>query len=241
MDDNLIIIARIHTEFQEKFGIPRQSGLVSSLRGEIHFEGMYRNPDAVRGIEEFSHLWLLWGFTKSRQEAISLTVRPPRLGGQERRGVFATRSPYRPNSIALSCVELIEVEKDEDGAPILVVGGADLLDGTPIYDIKPYLPYADAHPQARGGFGEAHSSDGIEVDFPDELLRKLPENLRESVIEVLEQDPRAAYQKKSHSVYGMRFAGYDIRFAEEDGVLCVKDVVDAEGEDIPENIKGRDL
>lgn len=222
--NNLITIARIHTPFPEKFGIPRQSGLVPSLRGEIHFEGIYRNPDAIRGIEEFSHLWLLWGFTGARRVQ-KATVRPPRLGGQERKGVFATRSPYRPNSIGLSCVELLEVSHEENGTPVLVVGGADLLDGTPIYDIKPYLPYADAHPDARGSFGEAHSSDRIDVVFPEELRVKLPEELCESVIEVLAQDPRAAYQKKSGSVYGMKFHDYDICFRVTEQELTVEDVI----------------
>lgn len=229
-NNNLIIIAHIHTPFSEKFGIPRQSGLVPSLRGEIHFEGIYRNPDAIRGIEEFSHLWLLWGFTEAKrqpQSSISLTVRPPRLGGQERKGVFATRSPFRPNSIGLSCVELLAIEHESDGSPILVVGGADLLDGTPIYDIKPYLPYADSHPDACGSFGEAHSTDRIDIVFPEELLTRLPEPLRESAIEVLAQDPRAAYQKKDGSVYGMKFYEYDIRFTVSEHILKVEDVIRA--------------
>ena len=273
-NNNLIIIAHIHTPFSEKFGIPRQSGLVPSLRGEIHFEGTYRNPDAIRGIEEFSHLWLLWGFTESKRKprssqytqetsaavdsnlsgsaitsgkasgeatgeannidagnkshpSIPLTVRPPRLGGQERKGVFATRSPYRPNSIGLSCVELLAVEYEPDGSPILIVGGADLLDGTPIYDIKPYLPYADSHPNARGSFGEAHSADRIAVVFPEELLTRLPESLRESAIEVLAQDPRAAYQKKEGFVYGMKFYEYDIRFTVSEHILKVVDVINS--------------
>ncbi len=225
-NNNLITIAHIHTPFSEKFGIPRQSGLVPSLRGEIHFEGIYRNPDAIRGIEEFSHLWLLWGFTEARRIQ-KATVRPPRLGGQERKGVFATRSPYRPNSIGLSCVELLTIDHEPDGSPILVVGGADLLDGTPVYDIKPYLPYADAHPDARGSFGEAHSADQIDVVFPEELLVRLPEELRESAIQVLAQDPRAAYQKKSGSVYGMKFYEFDIRFRVTDQVLTVEDVIES--------------
>lgn len=222
----MITVAKIHTEFSEKFGIPRQSGLVSSLRGEIRFEGAFCNPDAVRGIEEYSHLWLLWGFSEAKQDAVRLTVAPPRLGGQERRGVFATRSPFRPNSIGLSSVCLEEVRYEENGAPVLVVRGADLLDGTPIYDIKPYLPYTDSHPEARGGFGEAHRDDGVRVVFPKALQDKLPKELRQTVHDVLAQDPRAAYNKKPDYVYGMNFAGYDIRFAVKDGTLTVEEVLD---------------
>lgn len=227
MNDKLIVVAKIHTEFPEKFGIPRQSGLVPSLRGEIHFEGEFKNPDAVRGIEEYSHLWLLWGFTKAKKDSMNLTVAPPRLGGKERKGIFATRSPFRPNSIGLSSVRLEEVRYEENGEPVLLVSGADLLDGTPIYDIKPYLPYTDSHPQAEGSFGEAHRGDGIPVVFPEELKRQLPEDLRQAAFEVLSQDPRAAYNKKPDYIYGMSFAGYDIRFVVDDGVLTVKEVVDS--------------
>lgn len=227
MDEHLIVIAKIHTGFPEKFGIPRQSGLVPSLRGEIHFEGEFRNPDAVRGIEDYSHLWLLWGFSKAKRDVVNLTVAPPRLGGKERKGIFATRSPFRPNSIGLSSVRLEEVRYGKNGEPVLVVSGADLLDGTPIYDIKPYLPYTDSHPDAKGGFGEAHREDGITVIFPEDLKRQLPEDLRQTVFEVLSQDPRAAYNKKSDYVYGMSYAGYDIRFVVEDGVLIVKEIVNA--------------
>lgn len=226
MGENLIVVARIHTDFLEKFGIPRQSGLVPSVKGEIRFEGMFRNPDAVRGIEEYSHLWLLWGFSEAKKEGISLTVAPPRLGGKERRGVFATRSPFRPNSIGLSSVKLEEVRYEESGEPVLVVSGADLLDGTPIYDIKPYLPYTDSHPDAQGSFGEAHKNDGIEVVFPEKLKQRLPEELRQTVCQVLEQDPRAAYNKKPDYIYGLNYAGFDIRFVAEKGRLMVKDVVD---------------
>ena len=171
MPDNLIVVARIHTAFPEKFGIPRQSGLVPSLKGEIHFEGEFKNPDAIRGIEEYSHLWLLWEFSQAKRDTISLTVAPPRLGGKERKGVFATRSPFRPNSIGLSCVRLEGIRYEENGEPVLIVSGADLLDGTPIFDIKPYLPYTDAHPEALGSFGEAHKKDHIDVVFPDNLKK----------------------------------------------------------------------
>ena len=226
MNENFIVVAKIHTDFPEKFGIPRQSGLVSSLRGEIHFEGIFRNPDAIRGIEEYSHLWLLWGFSENKKDVINLTVAPPRLGGKERRGIFATRSPFRPNSIGLSSVRLEEVRYEENGEPVLIVSGADLLNGTPIYDIKPYLPYTDLHPDAKGGFGEVHKKDSITVIFPEELKHLLPTDLQQTVFEVLSQDPRAAYNKKPGYIYGMSFAGYDIRFVVEKEVLTVKEVVD---------------
>jgi len=224
-ENGLVVVAKIHTEFTDKFGIPRQSGLVSSLRGEIIFEPEFRSMDAIRGLEEFSHIWLLWEFSKAKREGYALTVTPPRLGGKERKGVFATRAPYRPNSIGLSSVKLEEVYYDEDRGPILVVSGADLLDGTPIFDIKPYLPYTDAHPEATGSFGEAHKEDVIEVVFPVEQQEKLPEELRKRVLAVLQQDPRAAYNKKPDYVYGMSFAGYDIRFTVEDDILLVQDIV----------------
>lgn len=223
--NGLVVVAKIHTEFTDKFGIPRQSGLVSSLRGEIVFEPEFRSMDAIRGLEEFSHIWLLWEFSQAKRENYALTVTPPRLGGKERKGVFATRAPFRPNSIGLSSVKLEEIYEDEKRGPVLVVSGADLLDGTPIYDIKPYLPYTDAHPDAKGSFGEAHKEDAIAVVFPEELQEKLPEPLREKVLEVLRLDPRAAYNKKPDYVYGMSFAGYDIRFTVSDEILTVKDVV----------------
>lgn len=218
-------IAKIYTEFPDKFGIPRQSGLVDSLRGEIVFEPEFCSMDAVRGLEEYSHIWLLWDFSESRRENVSLTVAPPRLGGKEKKGVFATRAPYRPNGIGLSSVKLEKIYLDEDRGPVLVVSGADLLNETPILDIKPYLSYTDAHPEARGSFGETHKADKIEVVFPEECLKKLPEELRERVQEVLRQDPRAAYNKKPDFVYGMRFAEYDIRFTVEDNILYVKEVI----------------
>lgn len=220
------IIARIRTEFPDKFGIPRQSGLVKNLRGEIVFEPAYRNPDAIKGIEEFSYLWLIWEFSKAKREHVSLTVTPPRLGGKVKKGVFATRSPFRPNSLGLSSVKLEEVRMDESLGPILVVSGADLMDGTPIYDIKPYLPYADSHPDARGGFGEEHKEDRIAVVFPEDLLARLPEEKRQAAWEVLAQDPRAAYNKQEDYVYGMAFAGYDIRFTVKKETLTVVDVIE---------------
>lgn len=225
MSKSLVIVARIHTEFPDKFGIPRQSGLVPSLRGEIVFEPEFRSMDAVRGLEEFSYIWLLWDFSKAKKETVSLTVTPPRLGGKIKKGVFATRAPYRPNAIGLSSVKLEKIYFDEKRGPVLVVLGADLLDGTPIYDIKPYLPYTDAHPEARGSFAEEHKKDQIEVIFPEDQLVKLPEKMQKSVIEVLKQDPRAAYNKKPDYVYGMNFSGYDIRFTVINDIVEVKDVV----------------
>jgi len=216
-------IAHIHTQFPEKFGIPRQSGLAPAI-GEIVFEPEYRSPDAVKGIEEFSHLWLLWEFSKAKQNEFHATVAPPRLGGKERRGVFATRSPFRPNSIGLSCVKLESVRMDPNIGPVLTVSGVDLLDGTPLFDIKPYLPYADAHPEAKNGFAEEYKDKQIEVIFPEELLGELPESLRDTVIRVLAQDPRAAYNKKPDYVYGMAFADYDIRFVVEEECLVVREV-----------------
>ena len=221
----MVIVAKINTEFKDKFGIPRQSGLVSSLRGEIVFEPEFRNADAIRGLEEYSHIWLLWEFSEAKKENYSLTVAPPRLGGKERRGVFATRAPFRPNSIGLSSVKLEKIYLDEKRGPVLVVSGADILDGTPIYDIKPYLPYTDSHPDARGGFGEEHKEDGIMVVFPREQKLKLPEDVFNRVLDVLKQDPRAAYNKKPDYVYGMSFAGFDIRFTVQDDILYVNDVV----------------
>jgi len=221
----LKVIARIHTDFPTKFGIPRQSGLVEELVGEITFEPTYRQPEALMGLEEYSHLWLLWDFSQVQREGWTATVHPPRLGGKEKRGVFATRSPFRPNPIGLSCVKLLKVITEGEDAPKLLVAGADLMDGTPIYDIKPYLPYADCIVDARGGFGEAHKKDQIQVDFPEELLERIPEEKREAAMAVLSQDPRAAYHKQEDYVYGMSFAGWDLRFTVADDVLKVVDVV----------------
>lgn len=220
----MITIAHIHTPFLEKFGIPRQSGLAAAATGMIVMEPEFRNPDAFRGIEEFSHLWLLWEFSEAKQESFHATVAPPRLGGKERRGVFATRSPFRPNSIGLSCVKLEEFRVDERLGPVLDVSGMDLLDGTPIYDIKPYLPYTDAHPEAIGGFADAHAGDQLHVEFPEELMKELPGELREAAIDVLAQDPRAAYNKKPDYVYGMAFDAYDIRFVVQEDCLIVQEV-----------------
>ncbi|MBQ1681492.1 MAG: tRNA (N6-threonylcarbamoyladenosine(37)-N6)-methyltransferase TrmO [Agathobacter sp.] len=219
------IVAKIHTDFPDKFGIPRQSGLVSSLRAEIVFEPKFRNPDAIRGIEEFSHLWLIWDFSKNRQKDFAATVAPPRLGGKEKKGVFATRSPFRPNSLGLSSVKLEAVYIDENRGPVLVVSGADLMDGTPIYDIKPYLAYTDSHPDAKGSFAEQHKADRIEVVFPEALLAQMPQEKRQAAYDILAQDPRASYNKKPDYIYGLSFGGYDLRFTVSDDILTVCDVV----------------
>ena len=205
------VIARIRSDFPEKFGIPRQSGLVPQLRAKIIFEPEFRNADALRGIEGFSHLWLIWQFSAAVRETWSPTVRPPRLGGNERVGVFATRSPFRPNAVGLSCVKLEGVAHEEGSGDVLIVSGADLMDGTPIYDVKPYLPYADAHPEARGGFAPS-PKETVAVDCPPELLAALPEGQREALLGVLAQDPRPQYQHDPERVYGMSFGGWDVRF-----------------------------
>ena len=219
-------IARIHTPFPEKFGIPRQSGLAANAKGTIVFEPKFRNPDAVKGIEEFSHLWLLWEFSRARQETFHATVAPPRLGGKERKGVFATRSPFRPNSIGLSCVKLEKVRIDENDGPLLVVSGVDLLDGTPIYDIKPYLPYADSHPDAKGGFTDHIRDYRLQVEFPEELIKEIPMGQREALLEVLANDPRPRYQNRPDKVYGLAYGHKDIHFQVRDDILTVCDVTE---------------
>ena len=220
----LHIIARIRSDFPTKFGIPRQSGLVEDLRATVVFEPEYRNPDALRGLEEFSHLWLIWQFSQAVRENWSPTVRPPRLGGNTRMGVFATRSPFRPNPIGLSCVRLVGMEKDPELGHVLVVAGADLMDGTPILDIKPYLPYADSHPEALGGFTGNVGGKVLEVDFPPELLERVPEDKREALIGVLSRNPRPSYQHDPERVYGMAFAGLEVRFSVDGDVLHVRAV-----------------
>ena len=214
-------VARIRSDFPEKFGIPRQSGIVESLEAKIVFEPEFRVTDAVRGLEDFSHIWLIWEFSEAVRDTWSPTVRPPRLGGNVRMGVFATRSPFRPNPIGLSCVKLLKVEQDETLGPVLTVAGADLMDGTPIYDIKPYIPYADCHPDAKGGFTTNVEMIPLAVDFPAELLEKVPQEKREALIGVLEQDPRPRYQKDPERVYGLSFAGMEIKFTVSDRTLSV--------------------
>ena len=224
MDVNIQVIARMHSDFSTKFGIPRQSGLVQALRSTIVFEPEYRNSDALRGIEEFSHLWIIWQFSQAVRQGWSPTVRPPRLGGNTRMGVFATRSPFRPNNLGLSSVTLLGVEHTAEYGTVLHVGGADLLDGTPIFDIKPYIPYGDCHPEATGGFTDRAGAFLLKVDFPLQLLKKLPEDKREAAIGVLSHDPRPSYQRQPERIYGLNFADYDIRFRVEQDVLTVIEV-----------------
>ena len=221
------VIARMKSDFPTKFGIPRQSGLVDELRSTVIFEPEFRNPDALRGIEGYSHLWLIWQFSEAVRTGWSPTVRPPRLGGNTRMGVFATRSPFRPNSLGLSSVKLLGVEETEEYGTVLHVGGADLMDGTPIFDIKPYIPYGDCHPEASGGFTDTAGDFLQKVDFPHPLLEKLPESKREAAIGVLSHDPRPSYQRKPDRIYGLTFAGFDIRFQVKDDVLTVVDVIKA--------------
>ena len=223
MEENrpMKVIARYRGDLPAKFGVPRQSGLVEELRGRVVFEPPYRNPDALRGVEEFSHLWLVWQFSGAVREDWSPTVRPPRLGGNQRLGVFATRSPFRPNPIGLSSVGLLAVEWDAVDGPALLVAGADLMDGTPIYDVKPYLPYADCHPAATGGFTDRVARETLEVDCPAALLAALPPEKREALLGVLAQDPRPPYQSDPERVYGMAFAGREVRFTVDGGRLTV--------------------
>ena len=218
---NIQVIARMHSDFATKFGIPRQSGLVEELRSTIVFEPEFRNADALRGIEGFSHLWIIWQFSEAVRTGWSPTVRPPRLGGNTRMGVFATRSPFRPNNLGLSCVKLLGVEETAEHGFVLHVGGADLMDGTPIFDIKPYVPYADAHPEAIGGFTDTADAFLLDVAFPDALLAILPADKRQAAISVLSHDPRPSYQRKPDRIYGLTFAGYDIRFTVENTILTV--------------------
>ena len=223
-DVTIQVIARIKSDFPTKFGIPRQSGLVDSLRATIIFEPEFRNPDTLRGIEGYSHLWLIWQFSEAIRKDWSPTVRPPRLGGNTRMGVFATRSPFRPNSLGLSSVKLLGVEHTAEYGTVLHVGGADLMDGTPIFDIKPYIPYGDSHPDATGGFTDTAGEFLLDVDFPEVLLALLPEDKREAAIGVLSHDPRPSYQKDADRIYGLSFAGFDIRFTVSENRLQVQEV-----------------
>ena len=223
MKKELKTIAHIKTDFKTKFGIPRQSGL-TDLEGLIVFEPEYRNDDALRGIEDFSHLWIIWNFSKVERNKWSPTVRPPRLGGNKRVGVFATRSPFRPNPIGLSSVKLLGTVKTAEGTA-LRVSGADLMDGTPIYDIKPYLPYADSHPDAIGGFADEKLNDKLEVDFSAQLLNKIPQNKKAALLELLSEDPRPHYINDNERVYGFEFADFEIKFKVENNILTVIDVI----------------
>ena len=216
-------IAYIHTDFKEKFGIPRQSGRAPSLLAKIVFEPEYRLEEAFREIEQFSHLWLLFDFSLAHKETWSPTVRPPRLGGNKRVGVFATRSPFRPNPIGLSCVKLVRVERNENEGLTLIVSGADLLDNTPILDVKPYLPYADSIPNASAGYAGEHQNECLKVDFPQTLLEKIPLEKRNGLLDCLADDPRPSYQDEGR-IYGMRFADFNVKFTVENGILTVMEV-----------------
>ncbi|MCR5665146.1 MAG: tRNA (N6-threonylcarbamoyladenosine(37)-N6)-methyltransferase TrmO [Oscillospiraceae bacterium] len=218
MEATLRAIARMESDFPDKFGIPRQAGLVEALVGRVVFEPEFRSEDALRGIEAFSHLWLIWQFSETLREGWSPTVRPPRLGGNERMGVFATRSPFRPNGLGLSCVRLLGVERGGGRGPVLLVAGADLMDGTPIFDIKPYLPYADAKSDARGGFAPA-AEQPLRVEIAPGALDRFPADKRAALLGVLAQDPRPRYQKDPSRVYALRFAGFEVRFAADGEAL----------------------
>ena len=223
MENETVIkpVAYIETDFDEKFGIPRQSGRVPSLTGKIVFLPQYRNPDALRGIEGFSHLWLIFDFSKSHREEWSPTVRPPRLGGNTRVGVFASRSPFRPNPIGLSSVKLEKIEHDGQNGDVLIVSGVDLLNGTPIFDIKPYIPYSDSHPEAFGSYADEMNSHRLSVTFPDELLALIPKEKRKAVTDCLADDPRPSYQNDPDRIYNMNFSGFDIHFTVSENKLKV--------------------
>ena len=223
MEFNVKIIAKIYTEFDEKFGIPRQSGLVETV-GKIVFEPEYRNPEALRGIDGYSHLWLLWQFSEAVRDTWSPTVRPPRLGGNKRMGVFATRSPFRPNPIGLSSVKLLEVKHTESEGTVLIVEGADLLSGTPIYDVKPYLPFTDSHPDAKGGFADDVKEYEIEVEMSDEVRAKLTSDEAKKLIALLRQDPRPSYKSEDDKIYGMKLSGKEIKFKYENCKLLVTEI-----------------
>lgn len=224
MDVSMHIIARMHSDFPSKFGIPRQSGLVDSLHSTVVFEPEYRNGDALRGLEEFSHLWLIWQFSQAVRPDWSPTVRPPRLGGNTRMGVFATRSPFRPNAIGLSSVRLLGLEQTADSGTVIHVAGADLMDGTPILDIKPYIPYADCHAEALGGFTDQARSYLLQVQCPPELLAPIPEEKRKALLDVLSHDPRPSYQNDPDRVYGMAFGNANVRFQVRDTCLTVLEI-----------------
>ena len=218
------IIARIYNDFPEKFGVPRQSGLVPELMARIVFEPEYRNPDALKGLEGYSHIWLVWQFSEAVRDTWSPTVRPPRLGGEKRQGVFATRSPFRPNPIGLSSVKLERIALDEQDGPVLYVLGADLMNGTPIYDIKPYLPYTDCHADAVGGFADAFVDYGLDVIISDDLREQIPADKLEALLGVLAQDPRPSYQNDPNRVYGITFGRQNIKFRVNETTLTVIDV-----------------
>lgn len=225
-DVSIQIIARMKSDFPSKFGIPRQSGLVDALRSTIVFEPEFRNPDALRGLTDYSHLWIIWQFSEAVRKQWSPTVRPPRLGGNTRLGVFATRSPFRPNNLGLSSVKIIGTEDTAQYGTVIHVAGADLMDGTPIFDIKPYIPYSDCHPDATGGFTDNADDFILEVEFPYMLMDKIPKDKHGALIGVLSHDPRPSYQKDPDRIYGLNFAGFDIRFTVRDKTLTVCEVTE---------------
>lgn len=225
MDVTIQVIARIQSDFPTKFGIPRQSGLVEALRSTIIFEPAFRNPDALRGLEDYSHLWIIWQFSEAIRNEWSPTVRPPRLGGNTRMGVFATRSPFRPNALGLSSVKILGLEDTDEFGTVIHVGGADLMDGTPIFDIKPYIPYSDCHPDAAGGFTQTADDFILNVDFPVRLIQIIPLEKRDALMGVLSHDPRPSYQRDPSRIYGLSFAGFDIRFSVKDQTLTVHEIL----------------
>lgn len=224
MEVPLKVIAHIESDFDSKFGVPRQSGLASSLIARVVFKPEYRIPEAFRGIEEFSHIWIIWDFSESHKDRWSPTVRPPRLGGNTRVGVFATRSPFRPNPLGLSCVKLERIEFDKKDGPVLVISGADMMNGTPVFDIKPYLPSADSVSGATGGFSEKNIKKTLQVAWDDTQTAGFPENKKEALRQVLELDPRPAYQDDPDRIYGFSFAGYEISFYVKNDILFVKNI-----------------
>lgn len=218
------IIARIKTDFKTKFGLPRQSGLIDEIKGKIIFEKSFRNPDALRGLDGFSHIWILWQFSKAESDDWSPVVRPPKLGGNKKMGVFATRSPFRPNPIGLSCVKLEKIEFTKDLGPVIYVSGADLMDDTPIYDIKPYLPYTDCRSDATGGFVDSLNLKPLDIDFSDELLEKIPQEKRNELIKVLKSDPRPSYQNDPERIYGFFFDEFEVLFKVDGNKLLVTEI-----------------
>lgn len=216
----MITVARIYNDFNSKFGIPRQSGILHTMESRIVFEKEYSDANAVRGLEDFSHIWLLWGFSENKSTGWSPTVRPPRLGGNTRVGVFATRSPFRPNNIGLSSVEITRIDFEKSG-PVIYVKGADLMNGTPIYDIKPYIPYSDSHPEARGGFAEEVRDYELQVDIPEAIVSKIPGDKYDSLVRILSQDPRPSYHKDQNRIYGFEFGNMHIEFNVTENVLKV--------------------
>lgn len=225
MEDNIKIIAHIYNDFTTKFGIPRQSGIVKSVLSRIVFEPEYRNADALRGLEDFSHLWLVWKFSEAVRDDWSPMVRPPRLGGNTKKGVFSTRSPFRPNPIGLSAVKIENIDLNTSQGPVIVVSGADLMNGTPIYDIKPYIPYTDAISDAKGGFANRPAEYLLEVIIPNELKSQLPEGDQETIIDLLAHDPRPSYQNDSERIYGMTYGKHDIRFRVVENTLTVVEII----------------